>query len=147
MFNLMKESMREISVDSIKFNRRQETKTITSKLIDPSKFKIVEKSGYIGLDYEAAPGLNKMNTWDTLSPQDGKRIVFYNASSFARIYLNNDKFVQYNFSIAVPVYISLDPYYEEMNSDYTSVKDRINKSLEDNIGPVIEKYREDVVVR
>lgn len=139
-FDLMKESMREIGSDPVKFNRRHETKTITSKALED--FNISEKSGYIGFDYEAAPGLNSANGWDTLPQVDGKRIVFYTASSFARIYLNNGRFVQYNYSIAVPVYIGLDPAYEELNNDYLPVKNKIFDSLESNIVQIMRKYKE-----
>ena len=143
-FSLMKESMREVGSDPVKFNRRHETKTIAKKVYGINPFHIDEKSGYIGFDYEAAPGLNKANGWDTLPAQEGKRIVFFDGCAFARIYLNNGKFVQYNFSIASPIYISTDPSYEELNPDYTQVKNKIFDSLEENIGAVLLKYKKDI---
>lgn len=147
IFDLMKESMREIGADPFKYNRRHETKSIATKSLTVKDFKIVEKSGYIGFDYEAAPGLNNLNGWDKMVQQEGKRIVFYDACSFARIYLKNGKFVQYNFSIASPVYISKDPAYEELNSDYLPTKNKISDSLEENIGAVLLKYKDDILIK
>jgi len=76
--------------------------------------------------------------------QERKRIVFFDGCAFARIYLNNGKFVQYNFSIASPIYISTDPSYEELNPDYTKIKNKIFDSLEENIGAVLLKYKKDI---
>src|SRR5260221_6666348 len=113
IFDSMKNSMRNVSDEPVTHNRSHEIKSIASSIFGSSSPDIIEKSGYIGLDYESAPGLNAVNGWNDLKTIDGKRIVFFTASDFSRIQLENGRFVQFNYSIRVPLYISLDPKYEE----------------------------------
>ncbi|MEO6728796.1 MAG: hypothetical protein ABIM99_02630 [Candidatus Dojkabacteria bacterium] len=142
VFELMKVSMEDVSSDAQKENRRHEIKSMAKNVFGDNVAVILEKSGYIGLDFEAAPGLNTLNGWDKLTAQDGKRIVFFDASAFSRIYLKNGFFIHFNYSIAAPFYISLDPAYEELNDDYLVNKDSINDALQTEIKPVLTKYKE-----
>jgi hypothetical protein len=142
----MKEAMLEISDDPNKANRRHEMKSIVKGILGDVQPKVYEKSGYIGLDLEAIPGLNTLTGWDKLPSAEGKRVVIMSASSFSRTYFKNGKYVQFNYSISVPVYIKLDPHYEELNDDYLKVKNDILKKLEDNLAPVVSKYKDNIEV-
>jgi len=143
IFNLMKDSMKEVSQDQIAANRRHEIKSM-AKNVGIVNAEIIEKSGYIGFDYEAAPGLVLANGQDKMPQMDGERIVFFDACIFSRIYLTNGNFVQFNYSISAPFYISNDPSYEELNPDYTANKNKINDLLQQNIQPVLEKYKNSI---
>lgn len=139
IFDAMKKAMLEVSTDQVKNNRRHEIKSIGLNA-GLNNANIIEKSGYIGFDYEAAPALISANDLVDLEPIEGKRIVLFDASSFTRIYLVNDQFIQVNYSISAPFYISKEPKFEELNEDYLVNKNRINDSLQKNIKPVLEEY-------
>jgi len=144
IFELMKLSTEDVSIDPKVNNRSHEIKSIAKDLFTNKKALIMEKSGYIGFDYEAAPGLNIANGWDKLPQIKNKRIVFFDACAFSRIYLKNGKFVQFNYNISAPVYISLNPKYEELNQDYLLVKNNILNKLNLNLKSVLETYRDNL---
>lgn len=148
IWDLMKNSMLNVSDDPAKSNRRHELKSLAKEVFkDSGKIPMIyEKSGYIGVDFEAIPGLNRLNNWDTMPAKENQRILFINISTFSRIYLENDEYIQFNYAIAVPVYISLDPAYEEVNDDYLVVKNDILNKLDSNLTPVIEKYKGDIQI-
>lgn len=141
-FNLMKESMRDVSENAKKENRMHEIKSMAKNVFGSKVASIIEKSGYIGLDYEAAPGFAAFNGWDKIEQVDGRRIVSFDASGFARIYLTNGNYVQFNYVVGAPISISKDPSYEELNNDYLEPKAKINESLQAAIQPVLTKYKD-----
>jgi hypothetical protein len=141
----MKSAMQNVADDAPRVNRRHEMKSMAKAIFGDRKALIREKSGYIGFDLGAAAGLDAANGWNTMPKKAGKKIVFFDASSFSRTYFKTGNFAQFNYTIAAPVYISLTPTYEELNGDYTSVKNRYLDILEKNIRPVFEKYKDQIL--
>ncbi len=143
----MKLAMQNVAANPARVNRRHEMKSIAKPVFGEGKPLIIEKSGYIGLDFSATPGLDKANGWDKLPAKSGKKIVFFDASSFSRTYFKTGNFVQFNYSMSVPVYMSTKISYEELNNDYLVVKNKILDKLESKVRPVFEKYKDAIVIQ
>lgn len=134
----MIDSMKFIPENPEKSNQRHEIKSI-ARLFDVDA-EIYEKSGYIGFDLGAAPGLDVANGWDRFPQIENKRVIIFNTSTYARIALSTGKYVDLIYAIASPTHLGLDPYYEELNREYLDYKNNILDNLEKNIGKVLSKY-------
>src|SRR5690606_8161961 len=103
IFNLMTSAMTDVAADADRSNRRHEIKSMLKlNYISPST-PVIEKSGYIGLDYEGAPGLMESLGIQELPETSENRIVVFFANTFAKVKLNNGYSVIISYQISKPV--------------------------------------------